>query len=455
MAVIKPGSLEARLQIGLGISLLLLIAAAWWLGHEALHRSNEAYVLSRLRHDSEALLGKLREASPENPGPRCDGMMPIYGQPLSGHYFKVIGEPTPVRSRSLWDADLDVPRLVLGSERVWHADGPAGQKLLVRAAGYRVAGRELTVAVAEDMTPTRAVLMDFERLFALLAVGGLVLMVLLQRLILRRTFRLLRPAYRDIDALEHGGARRISEEVPGEILPLVRKINGLLEVYDKRLERSRNAAGNLAHALKGPLNLMMQALDRADADASAGAEQRRVCREQVALVRRLIERELKRARIAGGASPGSLFDPARELPVLEDVLARLYPNKSLSLQCRVDLDAPLVADREDMLELFGTLLDNACKWAVGEVRCRLEHVAEGLAATIEDDGPGCTEGELDHLGIRGVRLDEQMDGYGLGLSIAREIVSLYRGQISFGRSAALGGFEVRITLPVVAAVGAG
>jgi signal transduction histidine kinase len=439
-------SLEARLQIGLGVSLFVLIAAAWWLGHDALHRSTEAYVLSRLKHDGEALLGRLRQAPAGPLAPDFRDGMPIYDQPLSGHYFQILGDGEAVRSRSLWDTDLDVPPIAPGEVLHWHGAGPAGQHLLTRAAGYRIDGQAITVAVAEDMTPLLSVLRGFERLFAALAVGGLILMLLVQRLILRRTFRLLLPAYRDIEALEHGATQRITEQVPSEILPLVRKLNRLLAVYDKRLERSRNAAGNLAHALKAPLNLLMQQLDRTD--AALDNEQRQVCRQQVQRVSRLLERELKRARIAGGGSPGSLFDPAEELPVLSGLLGRLYADKGLSIDCDIEVRSPLVADREDMLELFGTLLENACKWAEARVGCRLTPTADGVEVIIADDGPGCGDQDLRLLGTRGLRLDEGVEGYGLGLSIAREIVGLYGGAIAFGRSRALGGFEVRLSLPI-------
>lgn len=442
----KLNSLEARLQVGLGISLLLLIAAAWWLGYDALHRSAGAQVLSRLKHDSEALLGTLSQTQARIDEHR-DGMIPIYQQPFSGHYFKVVGGEQPLRSRSLWDRDFDVPVVAVGQMAHWQALGPAGQALWVRAAGYRLHERDITVAVAEDITPLLSELRDFERMFAVLAVAGLVSMVLVQHLIVRSAFALLRPTYRDIEALEHGGARRISDLVPSEILPLVSKLNGLLDVYDKRLERSRNAAGNLAHALKTPLNLIMQQLGRDSAELDGAS--REICREQVVRVRQLLERELRRARIAGSAAPGALFDPDRELPVLKDVLARLYPEVALDLDGAVGPDNLWAADREDMLELFGILLDNACKWATSRACWRVCRKAEGLVAFIEDDGPGCSDEALVALGERGLRLDEQVDGHGLGLSIAREIVALYGGELRFDRAHELGGFQVRVTLPIV------
>ncbi|MGB5835088.1 MAG: HAMP domain-containing sensor histidine kinase [Thiohalocapsa sp.] len=440
-------SLAARLNLGLTLSLALLIAAAWWLGHEALHRSTELYVLSRLQHDTEALLGKLRHRADGKPQLTGDGSMPIYGQPFSGHYFKIITDDgDSLRSRSLWDRDLDLNLIPHGATNEWKIHGPMGQSLLVRGAGYQVDGEFVTVAVAEDLTPLLFALRGFERLFAVLAVVGLGSMILIQRLIVRQTFRRLRPVYRNIDDLERGSKRCLTEAVPDEILPLVRKLNGLLAVYDKRLARSRNAAGNLAHAIKGPLNLILQQLERPGRQLAD--DTRSVCIQQVERLRALVERELKRARIAGGGAPGSVFDPASELPVLRDLLLRTYLGKDLTVNCAVDLQTPLAADREDMLELFGTLLDNACKWAIHRVDCRLEPTKTGIRASVDDDGPGCDEDELGPIRERGARLDERIAGHGLGLSIAAEIVALYGGELTLGRSERLGGFSARVELPL-------
>jgi signal transduction histidine kinase len=344
-----------------------------------------------------------------------------------------------------------------GEVHTWHADGPADQPLLVRAAGYRVAEGPVTIAVAEDLSPLLGTLRGYEQLFAVLAVAGLLAMLLLQRVILRRSFRRLLTVYQDIDALERGATSRLTERVPAEILPLVRKLNGLLAVYERRLTRSRNAAGNLAHALKGPLSLMRQQL-RAPIDASAhtpaGAEPvdsaRRVCAAEVERITALVERELKRARIAGRAKAGSMFDPARELPDLRRLLLAMYRDKTLDIACGNELPAPIALDREDLLEILGTLMDNACKWAEHRVRCTLIRSGDGAALQIvvEDDGPGCDDAELARIARRGERLDEQVDGHGLGLAIAREIAESYGGAMQLGRSADLGGFLARVNLPV-------
>lgn len=441
-------SLAARLNLGLALSLAMLISVAWALGHQALHRSTESYVISRLQHDAEALLGALRRNATGQPWLIDDSRMPIYHQPLSGHYFKLVtGEGDVIRSRSLWDWDLDMPSLRPGEIRQWITSGPLSQTVLVYSAGFQVDGKPLTLAMAEDLTPLLSSLRGFERLFTLLAVVGLVLMILIQHLVVRYNCRRLRPIYQDIEALERGAKRNITEDVPTEILPLVRKFNRLLSVYDKRLSRSRNAAGNLAHALKAPLNLMLLQLERPSLEAPSD-EDRRICVEQVQRVRELVERELKRARIAGGGAPGSVFDPAAELPVLRDLLLRMYPDKDLALNCIIDPQAPLAADREDMLELFGTLLDNACKWSVQRVDCRLQQTTNGIQLRVDDDGPGCDTDAFAAIRKRGARLDERPQGHGLGLSIASEIVTLYGGQLTLERSDLLGGFCARVELPL-------
>ena len=436
-------SLASRLHLALGISLTLLIALAWWLGHSALHRSAEAYVLHRLQHDAEALLGVIAV----DPASLSSGAMPIYSQPYSGHYFMLRWDDGGVmRSRSLWSHDLPLPALAPGQVKEQEVDGPDDQRLLVRAAGYHLRGRALVLAVAEDLLPMEAFLRGFERWFAVLAVAGLLATIIIARWIVRRAFRALDPVYRDIDALEHGTTDRLSDDVPTEIRPLVDKLNGLLAVYDKRLQRSRNAAGNLAHALKGPLMLMLQQLEQKAGPLAA--DSRAICRQQVERVRALVERELKRARIAGGGTAGSLFEPAEELPILRDLLLQMYGEKQLEIKCRLDRVGALAADREDMLELFGTLLDNACKWAAGRVCCAIEQTDAGIRARIDDDGPGCSNDELARLGERGTRLDEGVAGHGLGLSIAQEIVEQYGGTLKFGGSDHLGGFAATVVLPL-------
>ncbi len=285
---------------------------------------------------------------------------------------------------------------------------------------------------------------SFEYRFALVALAGLALAIGVQRQVVRRAFCRLRSIYADIGQLEQGAVGRLTEAVPAELMPLVRKINGLLDSYAKRLERSRQSAGNLAHTIKGPLSVLTQQIELEEARLPAGLA--RALRDRIEDIGRRMDRELKRARLAGGVSPGRHFDPSADLPTLTDLLRRIYADKDLEIEAETGRGT-FPADREDMLELLGVLTDNACKWARARVRLDLRIGVAGLRIRIEDDGPGCPDENLEALTHRGVRLDEAVSGHGLGLAIAREIVELYGGRLTLGRSADLGGFQAQVDLP--------
>jgi signal transduction histidine kinase len=444
-------SLEGRLQLGLTLSLLVLIGGAWWLGHLALHSTADAFVLSRLQHDAEALLaGVAWTPDPQAGAPRLalsarTSALAIYDRPHSGHYYIIQPESgEPLRSRSLWDHDLAVPTLATGETSTWHAPGPEGQRLLVWAGGFASDGHAITLATAEDDTPLTQAVDGFERSFALIALAGLALAMLVQRLVVRRAFARLKPVYAEIARLEQGAVGRLTETVPTELWPLVHKINRLLGSYAQRLERTRQTAGNIAHTLKGPLSVLNQQIERDEARLPPGLA--RALRDQVRDIGQRIDRELKRTRLAGAVSPGRHFDPAADLPALTDLLRRIYRDKDLEIEAEAPRGT-FPADREDMLELLGLLADNACKWAKTRVRLTLGLDGSVLSIRIEDDGPGCPDQDLEALTQRGVRLDEAVSGHGLGLAIAQEVVELYGGKLTLARSQALGGFEARVQLP--------
>jgi signal transduction histidine kinase len=160
-----------------------------------------------------------------------------------------------------------------------------------------------------------------------------------------------------------------------------------------------------------------------------------------------MERELKRARLAGISGTGQHFEPEQEIPFLLDVLEQMYADRKISVASRLQAGLVLEADREDMLELLGNLLDNAFKWASSKIIIHSQEHAEGIQLVVEDDGPGCSEHELEELTRRGVRLDEQKEGHGLGLTIAKDIASLYDAHLQLGRSEELGGFWASILFP--------
>lgn len=281
----------------------------------------------------------------------------------------------------------------------------------------------------------------FKWLFPFLATGGIVLTLVVQGAVIRRTFRRLDHIRTELLALEGGLIGQLNEAVPAEIHPIVTEFNRLLSLMQERLERSRQALGNLAHALKGPLNLLVQYLDQQpDTPDSHQA------RQQAERLRQLTERELKRARLAGQGNSTRRFDPRVELPVLVDVLKRLHHTQACEIRYHIDPAITRFADREDMLELVGNLLDNACKWATQRVRCDIHLQGNRVQIIIADDGTGCTPETLQQIAGRGVRLDESVEGYGLGLAICQDIVKLYGGTLTFTQSPTLGGLQVNVLL---------
>lgn len=439
-------SIQARLNGGLALSLIAVFVILGIGVSFSFRMLAENYILSRLEHDAESLLTALVLRPREEPiGLRGDRLNPVYQRAFSGHYYRIEVNGTVLRSRSLWDQDLTVPAVQTGESVALRMDGPEEQLLLVRVGGYQKAGRTVIVAVAEDLSPIRAEVRQFQIRYALFGLAALAVLLFLQRHILRRGLAPLASTRAELLELERGERRQLGEEVPDEVQPLVRQINRLLASLQQRLQRSRNALGNLAHALKTPLTLLGQIADRDDHFRDpATATQARALVEKI---RTLTERELKRARLAGAASGGERLDLGQELEALAGVLRQLYRDRALSINVMHPAEMRFAADREDMRELFGNLLDNACKWAKSHVRVAADVTTAGIRVVIEDDGPGRNDDELARLNQRGVRVDEDSaPGHGLGLAIVQDVLDDYGGRLTLGRSAELGGFRAEVAL---------
>ena len=210
-------------------------------------------------------------------------------------------------------------------------------------------------------------------------------------------------------------ASPIEADAPAEVRPLLAAVERLSRHQAQRLGRIRHAAGNLSHALKTPLAVLGHS---ADALAARGDEEGAAAiRTQLETMRATIERELRRARLAGGAAGGAGFALRAQLGALVEVLQRLHAGRGLRIELEAD-ERTWPVDREDMLELFGNLLDNACKWARARVRVVVAPDAgtARLAFSVEDDGPGVAHELLERLGTAGLRADESRPGHGLGLA---------------------------------------
>ncbi|WP_207235220.1 sensor histidine kinase, partial [Pseudomonas sp. FW306-2-11AA] len=433
-------SIQRRLSLGL-ISVMVVVGlvlaqTSLWLFEVGLQR----YLEAGLRNDSESLLMALVRGPL---GLQLDErrLSPAYQRPFSGHYFHIDFADNHWRSRSLWDQELpllDHPGLHSNLQL-----GPEGQQLLVLRADYRRLGQSISISVAQDYTPVRESFQRMRQVGLGLGLTGLLLILVLQRVTVRRALRPLENAREQIAQLQQGQRSQLDDQVPLELVPLVAQINHLLAHTEDSLKRSRNALGNLGHALKTPLAVLLSLASGEKLDAHP--ELRKILREQLAQVQQRLNRELNRARLAGDALPGAQFDCAAELPGLLATLNMIHGDH-LNLDYTAPSGLHLPWDREDLLELLGNLLDNACKWADAEVRLSIVETAEGFVLAVEDDGPGIPEAQRDQVFSRGTRLDEQTDGHGLGLGIARDIVEAGGGELVLQESE-WGGLKVVVELP--------
>jgi signal transduction histidine kinase len=321
--------------------------------------------------------------------------------------------------------------------------GPEQQPLLLVARGYRKEGRPVTVAVAEDLTDLTTGLRRLQVTYGAVSGAGLILLLLVQRLIVGLAFRPLARVRASLGRLERGEATRLDASGPSEVTPLIAELNRLLSAMVVRSRRSRDALGNLAHALKTRLAVLGQISDLPELEAHPGV--RGTIEDSTEGMRRIVERELRRARLMGDGPPGRRVEVADEVRRLCETLQGLYRDKSPTITVDVAPGVRFPGDREDLLELLGNLLDNACQWCRTQVRVAARD-AEGPVFVVEDDGPGCPVEELGALARRGFRADESRPGSGLGLAIVRDIVEGYGGTLAFGHSASLGGLRVEARL---------
>lgn len=437
-------SLQFRLSTGLFVSLVLAFIVLWILISQASHFLAEEYITTRLEHDSETLLSTLQIDSNGNISMDSSRTNPIYQRPFSGHYYIVLGPNATLRSRSLWDQNIDIQSLPVGDQLRRHMQGPQQQPLLVLIKAFSKAGQTITIALAEDLSPIKKQLARFQIYFIMTAILFMFILVAIQVWILHAGLRPLEKSRRELNALSEGKLAQLDKDVPAEISPLVNEINHLLNILDQRLVRSRNAMGDLAHALKKPLTVLKQRLE--DESIKNDPELCDTMTEQLDAIQRHVTRILQRARLAGEGPVSNQFDANEDIPPLLATLKSIYADKSLTFISDIPANLIIKADREDMLELIGNLLDNACKWASHTVRITLQQNQQ-TEISIEDDGPGVAADKLINLTQRGLRLDERTNGHGIGLSIVSEIVNSLNGRLTFERSNEMGGMQVNVSLP--------
>ena len=372
----------------------------------------------------------------------------------SGKYWQ-LAEPTGgaelrplARSRSLFDVALDGPkdpsRLVMGSTVFYDSIGPAKEPLRVVAMTRGLPGRKAPVVfmAAEDRSQVeRDVGAFFLRATGLLVLlgAGLVAAVIIQvRVGLRPLFDLSR----EVTDVRKGRAERVAGRYPAELEPLAEELNALVAHNQDVVERQRTHVGNLAHALKTPLSVM---LTEARLNDSALAE---VVRRQAEAMRLQVDHHLRRARTAAraqGSRDRTMVGPALE--ELARTLERIFERRAVVSEWTAPEALAFQGERQDLLEIAGNVLENASKWCKRGVWVEAEAISpERLRLVVEDDGPGLPAERRDEVLKRGARLDESAPGSGLGLSIVDELVRAYGGAMTLGQSRR-GGLLVNIELP--------
>ena len=435
-----------RNRLSLAVSLVLLAAAALLaLGlQEFPRRLVEDYVVSRLQRDADLLYVRIHDAT--DPVEAAQGAAgTVYELPLSGHYFRISHGDTLIRSRSLWDEVLPAIALNPSSERVQRLPGPARQSLLLLAKRFSASEGGWLVIVAQDVSGLDAAIATFRRGLLAGVALALALLLWLQRWLVVRGLAPLDDAIAACRRLERGEIAPVVTSAPAEVRPMLDAINRLAHYQAQRLARVRHTVGNLSHALKTPLTVLGQAAE--EARASGNGALAATMQGQLDTIGATIERELRRARLAGGISSGLGFEAREQLDSLASALERLYRKRDIAIEI-VAPDQRFPLDREDMLEVFGNLLDNACKWARTRVRIEVRSsTADELTFAVEDDGPGVADAALGQIATAGMRIDEQRPGHGLGLAIVGDIVAQYRGSIRYERSRLLGGLRACGRLP--------
>ncbi|HXH73152.1 MAG TPA: sensor histidine kinase [Mariprofundaceae bacterium] len=428
-------SLSRQLAVSLAVSLATFFVVQAVMVVVEVRSLNEDTVVSRMHHDAEELMAALDIAAP-NLAIDWSHVPTIYERPFSGHYFQFRMENQSLRSRSLWDEEL--PVVDAGDQR--EISGPAGQQLLLLGKQYMLHGQPVQLTIGEDISQLEQTAGTFLERLLLTSFIALLVLLAMQVWFIRRGLSPLNKLKDELQLLEAGEIDSLQQPVPAEIEPLVAEANRLLVAIRQRLERSRNAIGNLAHALKTPLTVATQILEREPSN-----QDRRELQQQIGLIQQRIQRELSHARMAGQSPGGFWRSPVTDIQDLVNTMQRIH-RKTIGSRLQLAADSVLRADREDMMELVGNLLDNACKWAAGEVRLGVtEHP---LTIIVEDDGPGMDEPTRERVLGRGVRADESKAGHGLGLAIVSDLVNAYAGSLELDRSPELGGLKVTVQLPV-------
>lgn len=441
-----------------------IVVAGWGLGN--LFRQHvETQFYAELRTHLDQLTAQLSLDEQGNPQIALPLSDPRLSRPYSGYYWQI--DPVVanagtgatangvLRSRSLWDYVLVVPsdtpadgeihqhsvigpeKTMLGmAERIVRLTDTQDDKPYV----FRLIAAADEHLMSEPVGQFRGVLWS-----ALAALGaGLVIAAFVQVFVGLAPLRALHIA---LERVRSGETRGIEGDFPAEVMPLIAEFNSVLAQNAEVVERARTQAGNLAHALKTPLSVLANAAQSNDSDRTEFA---RLVTEQVGVAQRQVEYHMARAQAAASTRKPGVRTPL--LPAVEGLvraMRRIHADAQIELTVHPFRDSLCFrGESQDLQEMLGNLLDNACKWARSSVALAIQSSEATLTITIDDDGVGLPADQRERVIRRGVRADEQVPGSGLGLAIVDDLARLYGGRVELDDSP-LGGLRAVLTLPVV------
>jgi signal transduction histidine kinase len=454
----RLNSLAARLIATAAVWAMLGLAVGGFVLSAAFRNAAQDNFDSTLRADMDGLIVAAQPDAEQGVMLEDRFVPAAFNRVYSGLYYQIepeIARQTPVlTSRSLFGAHI-APRLTVrqGAFSWGEAAGPDRQHL--RVVQQRIEFPDTTtpqpddtrafrVTVAGDMAAVDEQTDRFNGIliWSFLLLGlGLVIAVFLQ---VRIGLLPLRRVATALARIRDGSAQRLEGDFPAEIAPLAGELNSLIAHSAEVVARARTHVSNLAHFLKTPLSVLAS-----EAEAGGSSPLSEQVRRQVFTMRRQVDHYLTRARAAGNVS--ALGNRTAVAPVLADltrVLGRIHQTRGIEIESDCPPALYFRGERQDLEEMAGNLIDNACKWARHLVTVTARRQGASLILDVADDGPGLTEEERNRVGARGERLDESVPGSGLGLAIVHDISKLYGGFFVL-EAAPGGGLLARLTLPAI------
>src|ERR1700753_3093154 len=455
----RQSSLAARLCLSATAWRVVILAITGFVLSSVYRDATERAFDRRLNLYLRTLIAEV--ATPDDPPDRQFQSLgePLFELPLSGWYWQITrtdtDKPEVRASRSLWDKKLpkledDGVELSPAGIRIGYVEGPENQELRVveRPVDLGCDGKFL-VSVAGDASE----IFDETRSFDYYLGGTFIALgvVLLLTTIFQVRFGLapLKRISESIADIRSGRAERLEGVFPVEIAPLARETNALIDANREIVERARTHVGNLAHAIKTPLSVIVNEATSHSSDLFAAKvlEQADVMRDQVA-------HHLQRARIAARLTiVGTITEVGPVVEALRRTMEKIHRDRGVAIEVSAGSKANFRGERQDLEEMVGNLVDNACKWAASRVfiEVLVEQPTEPgatpmLRIIVDDDGRGLSEKERAQVSRRGQRLDESKPGSGLGLSIVVDLAALYGGSLTLGR-APIGGLRAELRLP--------